>query len=88
MAGFVGPMNFCGLYSTPGWFTLTTDPVLLGSCASAGTLFTAGAGGNWGWIDPPRDLVVVGMMSVLDGFDTSDAPSWLFDPLIYQALDD
>ncbi len=88
MTGKALDLDQPGVASTPGWFTLTTDPVRLGSCASAGTLFTAGAGGNWGWIDPPRDLVVVGSMSVLDGFDASDAPSWLFDPLIYQALDD
>lgn len=77
-----------GAASTPGWFTLTTDPVAMGSCASAGSLFTGGAGGNWGWIDGPRDLIVVGMMSVLNWFDASDTPSWMFDPLIYQALDD
>ena len=77
-----------GAASTPGWFTLTTDPVPMGSCASPGTLFTAGAGGNWGWIDGPRDLIVVGMMSVLNWFDASDSPSWIFDPLIYQALED
>lgn len=77
-----------GAASTPGWFTLTTDPVPMGSCASPGTLFSAGAGGNWGWIDSPRDLIVVGMMSVLNWFDASDSPSWMFDPLIYQALED
>jgi CubicO group peptidase (beta-lactamase class C family) len=53
-----------------------------------GTLFTGGAGGNWGWVDGPRDLIVVGMMSVLNWFEASDTPSWMFDPLIYQALED
>ena len=77
-----------GAASTPGWFTFTTDPVPMGSCASHGTLFSGGAGGNWGWIDPSRDLIVVGMMSVLNWFDASDSPSWMFDPLIYQALED
>jgi CubicO group peptidase (beta-lactamase class C family) len=77
-----------GAAHTPGWFTLITDPVPSGSCASPGTLFTGGAGGNWGWIDGPRDLIVVGMMSVLNWFDASDTPSWMFDPLIYQALED
>lgn len=77
-----------GTASTPGWLTLTTDPVPMGSCASVGTLFTGGAGGNWGWVDGPRDLIVVGMMSVLNWFEASDTPSWMFDPLIYQALED
>ncbi len=73
---------------TPGWFSRIDAPALSGSCVSPGTLFTGGAGGNWGWIDPPRDLVVTGMLNVLGGFDTIDTPSWLFDPLVYQALDD
>jgi CubicO group peptidase (beta-lactamase class C family) len=76
-----------GAAHTPGWFTRVDNPVPTGSCAGAGTLFTGGAGGNWGWIDAANDLIVVGMQSVLNWSPTVTPPMWAFDPLIYQAID-
>jgi CubicO group peptidase (beta-lactamase class C family) len=76
-----------GLRATPGWWMRLDQPVFSGSCVSPGTLFCAGAGGNWGWIDPAQDLIVLGMLSVI-GWNAPDAPSWAFDALIYQALMD
>jgi CubicO group peptidase (beta-lactamase class C family) len=76
-----------GASYTPGWFIRVDDPVPSGSCAAAGTLFTGGAGGNWGWIDPANELIVVGMLSVLGWSPAVTPPMWAFDPLIYQAID-
>jgi len=46
-------------------FAITTDPVAAGGYYGEGTYWWGGAAGTWFWIDPVRDLIVVGMVQHL-----------------------
>lgn len=74
-----------GAFMTPGWWTRLERPADCGSCASPGSLFTSGSGGNFAWVDPARELVVIGLLNVI-GWQPADLPARVFDPLVYQAL--
>lgn len=46
-------------------FAITTDPVAAGGYYGEGTYWWGGAAGTWFWIDPVRDLIVIGMIQHL-----------------------
>jgi CubicO group peptidase (beta-lactamase class C family) len=46
-------------------FAITTDPMAAGGYYGEGTYWWGGAAGTWFWIDPVRDLIVVGMVQHL-----------------------
>ena len=46
-------------------FAIYTDPVGAGGYYGEGTYFWGGAAGTWFWIDPVRDLIVIGMVQHL-----------------------
>jgi CubicO group peptidase (beta-lactamase class C family) len=46
-------------------FAITTDPVAAGGYYGEGTFWWGGAAGTWFWIDPVRDLIVIGMVQHL-----------------------
>ena len=76
-----------GACMTPGWWTMLERPAESGCCASPGSLFTNGGGGNFAWIDLAQDLVVIGLLNVT-GWQPGDLPTRVFEPLVYQALAD
>ncbi len=54
-------------------FAITTDPVAAGGYYGEGTYWWGGAAGTWFWIDPVRDLIVVGMIQHLGASSASGA---------------
>jgi CubicO group peptidase (beta-lactamase class C family) len=46
-------------------FAIYTDPVAAGGYYGEGTYWWGGAAGTWFWIDPVRDLIVIGMIQHL-----------------------
>ena len=46
-------------------FAITADPVAAGGYYGEGTFWWGGAAGTWFWIDPVRELIVVGMIQHL-----------------------
>ena len=46
-------------------FAIYTDPVAAGGYYGDGTYWWGGAAGTWFWIDPVRDLIVIGMIQHL-----------------------
>lgn len=46
-------------------FAIYTDPMAAGGYYGEGTYWWGGAAGTWFWIDPVRDLVVIGMIQHL-----------------------
>lgn len=46
-------------------FAIYTDPVAAGGYYGEGTFWWGGAAGTWFWIDPVRDLIVIGMIQHL-----------------------
>ena len=61
--------NFVGLGSAGTKFGLDfaviTDPVAAGGYYGEGTFYWGGAAGTWFWIDPVRELIVIGMIQHL-----------------------
>jgi CubicO group peptidase (beta-lactamase class C family) len=46
--------------------SIVLDPVKAGTLQGEGTYSWGGAAGTWFWVDPKNDVVLVGMMQVLD----------------------
>ncbi len=46
-------------------FAVITDPVAAGGYYGEGTFYWGGAAGTWFWIDPVRELIVIGMIQHL-----------------------
>jgi CubicO group peptidase (beta-lactamase class C family) len=46
-------------------FAITADPVAAGGYYGEGTYWWGGAAGTWFWIDPVRDMIVIGMIQHL-----------------------
>ena len=46
-------------------FAIYTDPVAAGGYYGEGTYWWGGAAGTWFWIDPVRDMIVIGMIQHL-----------------------
>ncbi|HEY8537678.1 MAG TPA: serine hydrolase domain-containing protein, partial [Steroidobacteraceae bacterium] len=46
-------------------FAITVDPMAAGGYYGEGTYWWGGAAGTWFWIDPVRDLIVIGMIQHL-----------------------
>ncbi len=59
-AGLGGPGVKFGL-----GFAITADPMASGGYYGEGTYWWGGAAGTWFWIDPVRDLIVIGMIQHL-----------------------
>lgn len=47
-------------------FDVVTDAAKAGTSRGLGTLSWSGAAGSWFWIDPANDLIVLGMMQVMN----------------------
>lgn len=58
--GLAGPGTKFGLD-----FAIYTDPVAAGGYYGEGTYWWGGAAGTWFWIDPVRNLIVIGMVQHL-----------------------
>src|SRR6185312_7487574 len=46
--------------------SVVLDPTKAGTLQGEGTYSWGGAAGTWFWVDPKNDVVLVGMMQVLD----------------------
>ena len=54
-------------------FAIYTDPVAAGGYYGEGTYWWGGAAGTWFWIDPVRDMIVIGMIQHLGASSGSGA---------------
>lgn len=69
-------------------FALALDNARIGSLQGNGTLSWGGAAGSWYWIDPENDMIVLGMMQIMNRWQDSVLSHVDDDSsvLIYQAL--
>jgi CubicO group peptidase (beta-lactamase class C family) len=56
-------------------FAIVQDPVATKTAMGVGSYFWAGLYGTWFWIDPAKELVVVGMINTINGQLPPGAPS-------------
>jgi CubicO group peptidase (beta-lactamase class C family) len=65
------------------------DPAAAKTPQSRGTYYWGGAFGTWFWIDPSRDLIMIGMIQNVNGsVPGRGTPSLrpIAYPLVYQAI--
>ena len=85
-----GKFSFGSVTMRPGmgWgydCAVVSDPLQIDEVVGTGTFFWWGLADTWFWVDPPNDLILVGMTQRILGRGWPDMEK-LSRPLVYQAL--